>query len=195
MYTSGSIFSGNELINPIYQYWVLILIADITWVFGGVFLPFIIVYFFWVFPLETKIITKKYTSKILLYTPVVLFLLAMISRIYFVYYPSSQNLPVNVMASRSLLYIINFLFMVAFGIGLISLFRSYFKLKDPNERTAIFVILIAYTIGLISIIYINTFANVLADTIFNHPEYFLPIFLIILTSACFWLFNFPILIT
>jgi hypothetical protein len=160
MYTSGSIFSGNELINPIYQYWVLILIADIAWVFGGVFLPFILVYFFWVFPLETKIITKKYTSKILLYTPVVLFLLAMISRIYFVYYPSSQNLPVNVMASRSLLYIINFLFMVAFGIGLISLFRSYFNLKDPNERTAIFVILIAYTIGLISIIYINTFANV-----------------------------------
>ncbi|MCB9249038.1 MAG: SpoIIE family protein phosphatase [Ignavibacteriales bacterium] len=70
-------------------------------------------------------------------------------------------------------------------IGLISLFRSYLKLKDVKERRAIFVVLIGYSIGLASIIYINTFASVLAENIFNHPEYYLPIFLIILLPLAF----------
>jgi len=45
--------------------------------------------------------------------------------------------------------------------------------------------LISYTLGVLAIIYLMTLANVLADTIFNSPEYYLPIFLIILTPLGF----------
>jgi len=185
LYTTGAVFSGNPILNPIYKYPVLIVFVDLLWVFGGIFLPFIIVYFFWVFPLESKIITKKYTSKFLLITPAILYTITIISRIYFIYYPISQGMPDNKFATNILVVSINFLILSALVIGLISLFRSYLKLKDAKERSAIFIVLIGYSIGLASIIYINTFARVLADSIFNHPEYYLPIFLIILLPLCF----------
>ncbi|MBK7104048.1 MAG: SpoIIE family protein phosphatase [Ignavibacteriae bacterium] len=179
------LFSGNQLLNPFFEYKILTLFADLSWVISSIFLPYIFIYFFWVFPLETKIIKKKYTSKFLIITPTIFAAVAVISRIYFVYYPLATS---NVFDNKSTFILIGFInvsILIALIIGLISLFRSFMKLKDPTERASIFVVLIGYTVGVISIIYVNTFANVLADSIFNNPEYYLPIFLIILLPLSF----------
>lgn len=185
LYPIISIFTGNDILNPIYRYKLLMLIADIAWIFGAVFLPFIFVYFFWVFPKECKIIKRKYTSKILLITPTVLFIFAVISRIVFVYYPLMTGHYIGNLPSMIIIVICNYLILIALTIGLISLFRNYLKLTDPVERTSIFIVLIGYTVGFAALIYVNTFANVIAETIFNNPEYYLPIFLIILLPLCF----------
>ncbi len=185
LFTSGAIFSGNHILNPIFKYPILMLFGDISWTFGGIYLPFIIVYFFWVFPLRTKIIDKKYTSKILLLTPTLLFILIFILRVIYIYLPVYNGGYINNIENYGILRTINILIFIALIIGLISLIKSYTKLRDPNERIAIFVVLIGYVVGIVSLIYIYTFANVLADSIFNHPEYFLPIFLVILLPLCF----------
>ncbi|MFZ1289384.1 MAG: SpoIIE family protein phosphatase [Melioribacteraceae bacterium] len=179
------LFGGNHLLNPVHRYPIFTLLADLAWVVSSVFLPFMIVYFFWVFPLETKIIKKKLTSKILVIVPSVLAILAIISRIVFVYYPISTSQNFDNKASFFLILLINGLMLIALFIGLISLFKSYLKLTDPTERTSIFIVLIGYTVGMFSIIYVNTLANVLAESIFNNPEYYLPIFLIILLPLSF----------
>ena len=184
LYSSISLFSGNNILNPIWKYPIILIIADVAWVFGLVFLPFLIVHFFWVFPHENKIVKKKYVSKLLFLIPSFLFILAIIFRITFVYIKFSEG---------GMIYYYQYIFsttlilllFVGVLIGLVSLFISYIKLKKKSERTAIFVVLISYSLGVLALIYLRTLANVLADSIFNSPEYFLPIFLIILTPLGF----------
>ncbi|MBK7980170.1 MAG: SpoIIE family protein phosphatase [Ignavibacteriae bacterium] len=180
-----NLFSGNFTLNPVYEYPLITTIVDLCWVVSSIFLPFVFVYFFWAFPLEKKIIKKKYTAKLLFYMPLVFSILAIISRVYFIYYPAASTNSFDNKPTFALIGFINLLTIIALIIGLISLFKSFFKLKDPTERAPIFIVLLGYTVGLASIIYVNTFANVLAESIFNNPEYYLPIFLIILLPLSF----------
>jgi len=176
-----SIFAGNTMLNPIWRYPVLAVLADLTWIFGVIFLPFLIIHFFWIFPFENKIIKKKYVSQTLFLLPSILFLGAIIYRIIFIY------MTVEIDYKHHMLFVVPVYDLLFFGIivGLVSLFISYIKLKKASERTSIFVILISYSLGVLAIIYLLTLAEVLADTIFNSPEYYLPIFLIILTPLGF----------
>lgn len=184
LYSTVALFSGNTILNPIWKYPVLLVMADVTWVFGLVFLPFLIIHFFWVFPHENKIIKKKYVSRLLFLIPTILFIASMIYRVIFIYLRSMQG-ELVLYFHFFFYYVLNILLFIGVFIGLVSLFISYLKLKKKSERTAIFVVLISYTLGVLALIYLQTLANVLADSIFNSPEYFLPIFLIILTPLGF----------
>ena len=79
----------------------------------------------------------------------------------------------------------SFLIFVGLVVGLVSLFRSYLKLEQKRERSAIFIILTAYAIGVAAIVYTSTLANVLADTVFNSPEYFMPIIAVAIIPVAF----------
>lgn len=180
-----AIFSGNNLTNPVWKYPAILILGDISWVFGISFLPFLIIHFFWIFPRETEFIKRKYIPQILFGVPSLIFLIAITSRIIFVYTNNFTNILNN---QKYFMYfnMITFgLLMIGVIVGLISLFIGYIKLKKASERTAIFVVLISYTLGVLSIVYLLTLANVLAGSIFNSPEYFLPIFLIILVPIGF----------
>lgn len=180
----GSVFSGNSLVNPIWNYPSLMLLADLLWIFGIIYLPFIIVHFFWVFPIENKLIKRKIVSKLLFITPTVLYITAVFYRTVFMY--SNSQISEDVMKYHGpFVGVVYILLLLGVIVGLISLFISYLKLKKASERTAIFVILISYSVGVLAIIYLLTLAGVLADSIFNSPEYYLPIFLIILTPLGF----------
>ncbi|MCB9218507.1 MAG: SpoIIE family protein phosphatase [Ignavibacteriales bacterium] len=184
MFSTGALFGGNNILNPIWKYPVLMVFIDLIWVFGIVFLPFLLVHFFWIFPFENRIIKIKYVSKLLFTIPGILYIGAVIYRSFFIY--TSMNyekalIPYHMPFIVSL----NILLFIGIVIGLISLFVSYLKLKQASERTSIFVILISYTVGVLALVYLITLADVLADSIFNSPEYFLPIFLIILTPLGF----------
>jgi serine phosphatase RsbU (regulator of sigma subunit) len=187
LYSCVSLFSGNAILNPIWNNPVILIIADFLWVFGLVFLPFLIVHFFWVFPSVNKIIKKKYVSRSLFIIPSVIFLISMVYRIIFVYMKTMENQSIGMKYHYFLFIILQSILFLGVIIGLISLFISYVKLKKNSERTAIFIVLVTYTLGVLAIIYLMTLANVLADTIFrfNSPEYYLPIFLIVLTPLGF----------
>ena len=162
------LYRGDVVPNPIFQSIPLVIGIDIIWTFGASFLPFLITHFFWSFPKEWKILRKKWVTKALYIVPVILFVVSIIIRFIFVY---------NAPASRFQI-LINFHFLlVLLGllVGLISLYISYFRLRTATERRPIFIILVSYTLGLAAIIFTLTLANALTDTIFNSPEYFMPI--------------------
>lgn len=184
LFSSFGLLSGNSDLNPIHNSPFLLILIDLTWVLGIVFLPFFIVHFFWLWPLESKIIKKKYTSKILVFFPVIMLFFAVLYRIIFIYFKIDYT-DKFIGYNQYFISFFNILLFISFLIGLFSLFRSYFKLEKPNEKNSIIIVLIGYSLGVAAIIYVTFFANVIADTIFNSPEYYLPIFLIILIPIGF----------
>ncbi len=183
LYSMFSIFGlpPNYMSNPVYKVPLLLKIIDQIYTVGAIFVPFLIVHFFWEFPKRTKLIQKKYTTKVLYITPLILLVLSIIYKLIFVY-PSTQY---QFIAFSRFTAVIIILFYAGFTIGLVSLFISYIKLKSARERTPIFIILVSYTLGLLGIIYTSTLANVFADTIFNSPEHFMPIILIAVLPIAF----------
>ncbi len=179
------VFNRPSDLNPIYSSKFFMLVADLLVNFGIIFLPFTIIYFFWVFPLERKFLKERNIEKFIYVIPTILFIIAIVTRFIFVYKVSSYN---N-FAVRDYYKYNYFITIVLFGIGvltgLFSLFRSYLKLKTKKEKTPILIILLSYIIGVVSLIYINTLATIQAEKLFNNPEYFLPGFLIILLPLSF----------
>lgn len=171
--------------NPyFYIDWMIILI-DLLWMVGATFLPFVLVHFFWIFPREAKIIQRKYTRKILFYTPIFLLSVNIILRFIYFYFSPVDIFNIPVMYKLIFYGVFSLLAFVAFIIGFISLLKSYLKLESATERTAVFIILISYGIGIMAIIYTSTLANVLADSIFNSPEYFMPIIAVAIIPIAF----------
>ena len=149
------------------------------WLLGGSFFPFLFIHFFWIFPKRKKILDKKYTIKFLYIIPVVIFILALV--FYFLSHPSNR-LPEQLIAF--IIFVLFSFFSLIFG--LISLFKSYRKLETKKEKKSIFLILISFTLGVASILYYYIVGNALPRvTVFNSPEYFLPIILIIFIPISF----------
>jgi len=146
--------------------------------FGFAFLPFVVVHFFWVFPLERKIITRKWTIKILYAIPTILFLLALLFEAW-----DAKSFTYEKMLLFSVMSVLGIAGNIT---GIIALFKSYSKLKTKHERNSIFIILVGYMLGLGALAYFLIVANTLPRAaIFNSPEYFLPIVLITLVPISF----------
>jgi phosphoserine phosphatase RsbU/P len=236
--------------NPLVNYIPFALTFDIIWSAAGFALPFMIVYFFWIFPKPFKITEKKWLKKSFVNTAIILFLISYLFRWVFVFLANSKNqtqivstilnilLGIGILSGLTFLFvlffnkpvriaknvsvkkwlltisiliiliafltkwlrgsiesgqfqyqlivvIINLMIGLALIIGLISLFINYFRLKTKEEKRPLFVILSAYTLGVVSLIYTLTIANIIADTIFNSPEYFMPIILVAIIPISF----------
>ncbi len=183
LFSTVALFKGNSTVNPIQQEPILLVIVDILWVIGIIFASFSLVHFFWIFPQERKIMKKKYTKKILTTVPKVLFVLAIIYRIVFVYYRSAVGKSTNPYNDYFVLLFV-ILFFVSLIVGLVSLYINYFKL-DKAGRKSIFSILFFYTLGILALLFITVFANISAGSFFNSPEYYFPIFFISLIPVGF----------
>ncbi len=183
--STSSFFIVGFIQNPYFFINWLVIVIDLLSLIGSAYLPFVLVHFFWVFPRRMKIISKKHTVKVLYIIPTVLLIVELILRIIYFYFSPSNlfNQPFAILVIT--LGVPSFLIFVGFVVGLISLFRSYLKLEKKRERSAIFIILTAYTIGVAAIIYTSTLANVLADTVYNSPEYFMPIIAVAIIPIAF----------
>lgn len=182
LFACSSLLSNNFNSNPLYEYPALIFIIILIWIFAASYLPFYIIRFFWMFPKKLPLLDKKLIQHILHYTPLALFYLSAIILIL-----QSVGLLGNTFYISP--YIVNFylstFFSISIGIGFISLIYSYFKLKSAEEKRPIFVIVISYTLAVSALIYSSTFANQLAQTIFNEPEYFFPILVVAVLPLSF----------
>lgn len=182
LFATQSLLINNFNSNPLYEYTWFIFLLSLIWIFAASYLPFYIIRFFWMFPKPLPVLNKKFVQKILHYAPriifyfIALFMALQISGVI-------GNTFVNVLGILQFSLIV--LFLSSVGIGFISLVYSYIKLKTREEKRPIFVIVVSYALAVSAIIYTSTLANELAQTIFNNPEYFFPIFIVAILPLSF----------
>ncbi len=185
LFSSLALFKGNNNLNPVLQNNMLMLVLDLAWIFGSIFVSFGLVEFFLIFPRETSFSKKKIFNTIFTTLPWILFVLAIIFRALFLYYPKSQHENIS-KYNTYLISLLGIAFLASLVIGLILLIVNYIKLKKTEDKKPIFIVVIFYILAVLSIAYIMIVANVLAGgSQFNTPEYFLPIFLITLLPLGF----------
>ncbi|PIW69744.1 MAG: hypothetical protein COW08_05565, partial [Ignavibacteriales bacterium CG12_big_fil_rev_8_21_14_0_65_30_8] len=92
---------------------------------------------------------------------------------------------INIFAFQKFIKFISILVSISYVLGWISLIANYRRLKNKNEKRPVLIVLIAFTIALIANVYTSTIAPTLADTVFNSPEYYTPIILILLIPLAF----------
>lgn len=168
--------------NPLYDYQWLVAAIAIVQLYAASFLPFFIIRFFWLFPKKLKILSYRFTEKTLSHLPRVLFAVTVVIIVI------QEVISLNGFFISLQIFITNGLFLLFFlavFIGYISLIISYVKLSDEETKKPISLILVSYTVAIAAIIYTSTLANELAQTIFNEPEYFLPVLLVAVLPLSF----------
>ncbi len=174
---------GTVSQNPTFRYLWLRIVIDLVWTFGASFLPFKWLTLFLTFPNEHRWYKKQSVQRFLKITPIIVYIYTIAYRLFFIYFnPNADNMSyINFIASP--LYIINIWGLIA---GLVLLFINYFKLPTKQEKNSVFIILVGYTIGVATIIYLILFsANTTVDVQFNSPLYFTPIVMIVLIPISF----------
>lgn len=176
---SAMFWRGDSPNNPIFNSATMVIIVDLFWTLGSIFYAFYMINFFLLFPKPFKILEKKWMQKFLSYSPFIISALAILFRIIFIYAEQSFRLYYYFFTANTYLVVLGFI------IGLIALFIGYSRLKSKHERNSIFVILVAYMVGAVIIVYSATLANVITDTVFNSPQYFMPIIFIAIIPIAF----------
>lgn len=181
------LFSGFSMLlfdngyNPLTEFPALFIFFDTTYTLGFTFLPILFLHFFWLFPIRQSFMKGNKTEKILYNSALALFLLITFAKAATGYEDITRYL------NYSLIFrVLLSLALIATSIvSLIYLFRGFLKIKNRKERVAVFIILIAYSISLVAIVYSGFFANLFASNIYNNPEYFMPVVLIGLLPISF----------
>ncbi|MGE5399216.1 MAG: SpoIIE family protein phosphatase [Ignavibacteriales bacterium] len=174
-----SLLPGFSLQELRMERYIIAAIVDFVWTLSAFLLAFAIVFLFWNFPKPFRLVEKKWIRKAFLIVPLGLFVISYIYRVYFVYLRRDpSNFKIVILA-------INVLLTAGLITGLVSLLINYRRMKTRSEKKPVFIILVAYILGVGSLIYTVTIANVIADTIFNTPEYFMPIILVAVIPVSF----------
>jgi hypothetical protein len=62
---------------------------------------------------------------------------------------------------------------------------QYFKAKNTENKKPVLIFVLAFSFGLIIQFYVGTIAPAISDTIFNSPEYYMPIVLIAIVPVAY----------
>jgi len=141
---------------------------------------FLFLTFFWTFPKPFKILENKWVKRLLIILPSICFVILFSTSVrYFGYNEGKFD------AVISRLTICGYLFSALQITALISLIINYRKLKTKEEKKPVFIILVALIIAMTAALYTARIAPAISDTIFNSPQYYTPIILIILMPIAF----------
>ena len=182
LFSMFNILIIQNIENPIYAYPWIPTLVDQLWSIGAVFIPFLIIHFFLIFPNTFKITERKWTQIILYGLPLMIYIGITVFKIIYIYTGEINPFWFYAVLSNVYLYGI----MGGAVIGFISLFINYVRLTNKKDRDAIFVILVSYAIGIgaaiFSIILIGSGNPAMK---YNQPEYFMPIILIAVLPISF----------
>jgi serine phosphatase RsbU (regulator of sigma subunit) len=174
---------GTESQNPTFKYFWTRYLIDIVWTLAASFLPFKWLHLFLIFPIEHKLYSKRWVNRFLKITPIIVFAYTIIIRLTMIYLNAAGGVLSYPNLIAAPLYVINIWALIT---GLVLLFNNYFKLPTKAEKNSIFIILVGYTIGVLTIVYLIVFsANATTDVQFNSPMYFTPIIMIVLIPISF----------
>ena len=181
-FASFNLLISSNIKNPLFNIPILIQIVDHLWTIGILFLPFLIVKFFWIFPNKIERYNKVWLNKALYAIPSFMFAILVYVKYKFVYPGAINSIYFYSIISATSIILV----FVAAVIGFISLFSNYLRIENKKDRKPIFLILVAYAIGILAAIY----SFILVKTgspamMYNQPEFFMPIILVALLPIAF----------
>jgi len=156
------------------------LLFGYSWALSSCFLPFLVLYFFWIFPKPFKFLEKKFIKPVIFIIPGILFLVTFILELLVFGFQT-----VSVFEFFKVVTAIYIIISAAYLVAYISLIINYRRLKTKEEKKPIFIILAAFTLTNLALIYTGLIAPAITDTIFNSPEYYAPIVLTIIFPLAF----------
>ncbi|RPI71603.1 MAG: hypothetical protein EHM47_09875, partial [Ignavibacteriales bacterium] len=150
------------------------------WALSICFLPFFVIYFFWTFPKPFKFLDRKPVKPLIFIIPGILFIVTFTIEIM-VFGFNSISIDYFLFAIN----IMGILVALSYIVGYISLFVNYRRLKTKEEKKPVFIILAAFTVVIAASLYTGLVAPAITDTMFNSPEYYTPIILIVIFPLAF----------
>ncbi len=177
--TTFVLFQSNFLTDIGLSGFVLLIISYL-WALSTCFLPFLIMYFFWIFPRQFKFIEKKWVKASIFIIPGILFIgIFIIIVLTFVFNRLTFADFIKIALSLQLLN------AAANIVAYISLIINYRRLETKEEKKPVKIILAAFTLALIASLYTSIVAPAIIDTIFNSPEFYTPIILVLIVPLAF----------
>ena len=151
-----------------------------TWIIGICFVPFTVIYFFWNFPKPFKFVEREWLIRTIFIIPSVLAVSLTTIAILTIQYGILDE-----MIFFSILSSIGYLSMAGNITAFIFLIIQYRRLKTKSEKKPLLLFIIAFIFATVITIYVGQIAPAIADTIFNSPEYYMPIILIAIVPLIF----------
>jgi serine phosphatase RsbU (regulator of sigma subunit) len=145
-----------------------------------VLVQFIVLYFVWSFPTQFKFASKK-SVKITLIATAAVFSLTGVILAGSLYYTNIKSL--NLFRLWQL--VLRITFLIIYIASWFSLLAQYRREKNPLNKKPVLLFLIAFTFGMLIQLYVGTIAPAISDTVFNSPEYYMPIVLIVFVPIIF----------
>ncbi|RKY91667.1 MAG: hypothetical protein DRQ01_07365 [Ignavibacteriae bacterium] len=164
---------------PIYDYGILSILIGSLWLTGVCFIPFIINYFFWNFPVPFKFVEKAWIKRTVFLLPALLSVLAILSISLTYNGVFSEKVFMNIIQS------LGYFVIAANFTAWIALIVQYKRIKTKENKKPVLLMLIAMTFGFAVAVYTAQIAPAIADTFYNSPEYFAPIILIAVVPLIF----------
>ena len=155
-------------------------LIGITWIIGICFAPSTVIYFFWNFPKPFKFVERKWLRRSVFIIPSVLAVILIFFAILTIRF--------GIFDTKTFFYIlsnIRFFAMAANVTAFVFLIIQYRRLKTKDEKKPLMLFIIAFTFAFAISIYAGQIAPAIADTIFNSPEYYMPIILVAIVPLIF----------
>ena len=151
-----------------------------TWIIGICFVPFTLIYFFWNFPKPFKFVERKWLVRTIFIIPSILAVSLTTIAILTIHYRILDEI-----IFFSILSSLGYLSMAGNITAFIFLIIQYRRLKTKPEKKPLLLFIVAFTFATVITIYVGQIAPAIADTLFNSPEYYMPIILIAIVPLIF----------
>lgn len=176
------LFPLNDIyyMNFIIENPAIAIMAAIVIIASHTAIPFISIYFAWSFPTQLEFSKKRITKIIIVTTVIILSVLGI-----------SLAISIGVTDFATQKYfntyqkIFGFLLIALYISSAISLIVQYFRAKNTENKKPVLIFVIAFCFGLIIQFYVGTIAPAISDTIFNSPEYYMPVVLIAIVPVAY----------
>lgn len=158
----------------------LFMLALVT--ISNAFSPFVIVYLLWRFPKPFKFSDRKFVKVSMVAIPTILTLTGIFSVTF-----GSAIVDIDYITFLRSNYIVIFNLIGTVGsiTAWVFLIIQYFREKSKESRKPLLILMLAFTFGLLVQFYLSTIAPAISDLIFNTPEYYMPVILLILVPIFF----------
>jgi len=170
----------DDLIGFFKENTFLASLIGITWIIAICFTPFTLIYFFWNFPKPFQFVAKRWIRRIIFIIPgiltIALTLLAILTIRFGTFYDRTFF---------GVLENFRYLSMAGNLTAFIFLIIQYRRLQSKTEKKPLVLFIIAFVFAMIITIYNGQIAPAISDTLFNSPEYYMPIILIVFVPLIF----------
>lgn len=156
------------------------LIAGSGVMISQVAVQFLFLYFVWSFPVQFKFASKKSVKIILIASAILLSLTGIVLASSLIW----TNLK-SLYLFKSWQLLSRIIFVLMYIASWFSLLVQYKREKNPDKKKPVLLFLIAFTFGSLIQLYVGTIAPAISDTIFNSPEYYMPIILVVFVPIIF----------